>query len=640
MQLSKLTNENLILINEPFNSKDEALRKMVAVLKKEDKISSENEFMKAVLEREGLSATGFENGLAIPHGKSSSVKEAAFVVATTATPLNDWESIDPNNQVDLIFLMAIPEAESGSTHLEVLAALSTRLIDEGYRKQLKMSQNQQELINNLDALKNSYPTLSHEAPLILGITACPAGIAHTYMAAEALERAGKELGYRVKVEKQGANGIEDAFTKEDIEAAESIIIARDVQVRNKERLKGKRVLETSVATPLKKGKELIKTSLKSPLYKGEEGSSTEETNSQEQGIWDIVKQAVLTGISYIVPVIIAGGMLLAFSLFIAQTFDLQELYDTEGTFLNLMRQLGGGLLGTLMVPILGAYIAYSIADKPALTAGFAAGLGSNLLDTGFVGGLIGGIIAGFLVKWMKKRIKTSGVFSGFVTFWVYPVFSTLIIGIIMFLVIGRPLIWFNETLVTGLENLSGTNLLLLGAVLGMMVSFDLGGPVNKAAYAFCIGLLADGNFLPYAAFASVKMVSAFTITAATLMFKQYFDEYERDIGKSTWVLGLAGITEGAIPVMLKDPIRVIGAFLVGSAVTGAMVMSFEIGLQVPGAGIFSLFFLQGDSLIQSILVWLGAPLIGTVISTVILVLLKRQKYHKQKRLSENQEAII
>ncbi|MFB4163216.1 PTS 2-O-a-mannosyl-D-glycerate transporter subunit IIABC [Alteribacillus sp. JSM 102045] len=630
MKLSNITNENLILINESFQTKQEALEKMTSLLKREGKIESEDVFLKALIDREAQSATGFENGLAIPHGKSDTVKEAAFVAATLEKPIEDWESIDPENKVDLIFLLAIPSAESDSTHLEVLAALSTRLTHDAYRQNLLAAKTPTVFMERLDKEKEEEAPvpISKDAPLIVGITACPAGIAHTYMSAEALENAGKELGYRVRVEKQGANGVEDPLTPAEIQEAEAVIVAKDVQVKRTDRLKGKRVVETSVAAPLKQAKGLIQRALEAPAYKGDSSSNEDEQEPENQSTWEEVKQAVLTGISYIVPVIIAGGMLLAFALFIAQTFDMQELYDTEGTFLNLMRELGGGMLGTLMVPILGAYIAYSIADKPGLTPGFAAGLASTLIDTGFVGGLVGGLMAGYLMKWMKANIRTSGVFSGFVSFWVYPVVSTIIIGVLMFLVIGKPLIWFNDSLVGGLESLSGANLLLLGAVIGMMVSFDLGGPVNKAAYAFCIGLMAEGNFLPYAAFASVKMVSAFTVTAATVLFKKYFDEYEQEVGKSTWILGLAGITEGAIPLMLKDPIRVIGSFLIGSAVTGAIVMSYQIGLPVPGAGIFSLFFLEGAGFFEGALIWLGAPILGTIISTALLIALKIQRYKK------------
>ncbi|WNB92651.1 PTS 2-O-a-mannosyl-D-glycerate transporter subunit IIABC [Bacillus sp. NEB1478] len=634
MELSKLTSEELVILQASYKSKTEVITDLVQRLEQQGKITSADHFYKDVMKRESEGVTGMEKGLAIPHGKSSSVKEASFAVAVLENPLDDWESLDPSNRVNLVFLLAIPDGEAGSTHLTILSELSKRLVDDAYRERLVDSASSEEFLQNLDyedKKENTNQKLNNR--LMLAVTACPAGIAHTYMAAEALERAGRDQGIFVRVEKQGANGIEDPFTEEELESAEAVIFANDVQVKNADRFEALPILEASVAAPLKNAEKLIKDALALPKKTDDvkQKSTTKKVNQGKESVGQEIKQAVLTGISYIVPLIIAGGMLLAVSLFIAQAFDLQKQYDTAGTLLNLFRELGGGMLGTLMVPVLAAYISYSIADKPGLAPGFAAGLAASLINTGFVGGLLGGLVAGYLMKWMKNNIKTSGVFSGFVSFWVYPVFGTLIISALMFLVIGKPIVALNDALVGWLEGLSGSNAIILGAVLGIMASFDLGGPVNKAAYAFCIGVMADGNFLPYAAFASVKMVSAFTVTFATVLFKKYFEEYEIEVGKSTWILGLAGITEGAIPFMLKDPVRVIFSFVVGSAVTGAIVAYFGIGLPVPGAGIFSLFFLKGKALLTAMGIWFGAALIGTFISTTILVILKMQRHKKLQK---------
>jgi 2-O-A-mannosyl-D-glycerate-specific PTS system IIC component len=301
------------------------------------------------------------------------------------------------------------------------------------------------------------------------------------------------------------------------------------------------------------------------------------------------------------------------------------VYNAQGSWLWLLRQLGGTLLGQLMVPILAAYMAYSIADKPALGPGFAAGVAANLIGGGFLGGMLGGLLAGYLLKWLKKTVKPTGTFAGFVSFWVYPVVGTLLAGGIMLFVIGKPLAAINLGLIGWLSGLSGANALLLGAIIGAMVSFDLGGPINKAAYTFCIGAMANGNFVPYAAFASVKMVSAFAVTGATLIGKRYFTEGEQEIGKQTWLLGLAGITEGAIPLMLNDPLRVIPSLVAGSAITGAIVAYFNIGLNVPGAGIFSLALLKGPQAIVAAAVWLGAALLGAVISTALLIITRKAR---------------
>ena len=243
--------------------------------------------------------------------------------------------------------------------------------------------------------------------------------------------------------------------------------------------------------------------------------------------------------------------------------------------------------------------------------------------------MLGGILAGYVVKFLKRKFPPKGNFAGFVSFWVYPVMGSLIVGALMLLVIGKPVASINKGLTNWLTNLSGTNAIILGIVIGIMVSFDLGGPVNKAAYAFCIGAMANGNYVPYAAFASVKMVSAFSVTAATNLFKKYYKEYEVKIGRSTWILGLAGITEGAIPFMIEDPLRVIPSLCIGSAVTGAIVMNSNIGLSVPGAGIFSLFVLEGSSLFKAGTIWLGAALIGTVVSTALLIITRKNKLKKK-----------
>ncbi|HLN61037.1 MAG TPA: fructose-specific PTS transporter subunit EIIC, partial [Symbiobacteriaceae bacterium] len=431
-------------------------------------------------------------------------------------------------------------------------------------------------------------------------------------------------------EKQGANGIEDRHTSELLRKADAVIFAVDVAVKEESRYAHLPKVKTSVANPLKNAKALINQALErassTPKRAGAEPVAAATPEQEEEKSYKTeVKDAILTGISHIIPVIIAGGMTLAVAVMISQAFGLQAVYNAQNSWLWLLRQLGGTLLGTLMVPILSAYMAYSIADKPALGPGFAAGVAANLINSGFLGGMLGGLLAGYVLKWMKKNIKPKGTFAGFVSFWVYPVVGTLIVGSIMLFVVGKPLAFINQGLIGWLNGLSGANALLLGAILGAMVSFDLGGPVNKAAYAFCIGAMANGNFVPYAAFASVKMVSAFSVTGATLFGKRYFTEAEQEVGKQTWLLGLAGITEGAIPLMMNDPLRVIPSLVAGSAITGAIVAYFQVGLNVPGAGIFSLAFLKGPQAFVAASVWLGAALLGAVISMALLIATRKAK---------------
>ena len=287
--------------------------------------------------------------------------------------------------------------------------------------------------------------------------------------------------------------------------------------------------------------------------------------------------------------------------------------------------MGGGLLGTLMVPVLAAYMAYSIADKPALAAGFAAGLCANTVNGGFLVGMLGGILAGYTMRYLKKWIPSKGTFAGFISFVVYPVLSCLIVGIVLLLILGKPVAMLNQALVDSLGGLAGSNAAILGAVIGIMVSFDLGGPVNKAAYAFCVAAMAEGVLMPYCAFASVKMVSAFAVTMTTKMKKELFTQEEIEVGNSTWLLGLAGITEGAIPFMMADPIRVIFSLCTGSAVCGAIVALFNIGLDVPGAGIFSIFVLTADNMPLAMFVWFFSAVLGAFISALLLIITRKNK---------------
>lgn len=575
--------------------------------------------------REELSPTGIEAGLAIPHGKSDAVKEATFAVALLDNTIDDWESVDESNKVKLIFLLAIPKAEAGSTHLELLAELMKRISDEKYKTLIEQSKTSKELYNNIENYKEEIIENVEYTKTIVAVTACPAGIAHTYMAAEALVKAGRELGVKVFVEKQGVNGIEDRHTNEQFKNADAAVFAVDVAVKNKERYAHLPMYHTKVAAPIKNAKEIIKNALKqAETHKKGEFKQNENLQEGKENLGEEIKKSILTDISYIIHIIVAGGMVAAFATLIAQGFGLQDVFNAENSWLWMYRKLGGNLLGTLMVPVLAAYRAYSISDKPALGPGFAAGVATNMIN--------GGFLAGYTIKIFKKYIPAKGTLGGFISFWVYPVFGTIIVGTLMFFVVGKPVVALNAGLIAWLGGMVGTNALLLGAILGIMVSFDLGGPINKAAYTFCIGAMANGVIAPYAIFASVKMVSAFGVTFVTSLFKKYFNEDEQEVGKSIWLLGLAGITEGAIPFMVADPLRVIPSLCAGSAVTGAIVAMFGIGLDVPGAGIFSLFVLKGGaSAFVKMGVWFGAAMLGAAISATLLVATRKMKLNKQAK---------
>ncbi|ONI38653.1 PTS 2-O-a-mannosyl-D-glycerate transporter subunit IIABC [Candidatus Epulonipiscium fishelsonii] len=629
MNLSNLTNSNLILLNNDAKTKDEVIKTLVNKLYKNGKLSSEEGFLKAVFDREKLSATGLEGGLAIPHGKSNFVKEASFAVMST-TNIVGWESLDPDNEVKYIFLLAIPEAAAGDTHLELLSELMTRMSDDEYKEKLFASKDVKQFMTNLDneLVDNTGDIVYTKS--IVAVTACPAGIAHTYMAAEALVKAGNNMGIKVYVEKQGANGTEDRHTSENLKNADAAIFAVAVGVKEEDRFKHLAITKVGVAEPLKDAEGIIKKALeKAENHKKGEYVET-ESSEEKESIGSLIKQSVMTGISYMVPLIIAAGMINAMAVMAANLFDLQHLYDHAtgaGSWLNNFRVLGSTLFGTFLIPVLAAYMSYSLADKTGLVSGFAAGIIANMIGGGFLAGMAGGLFAGFTVRALKKYLPAKGAFAGFVSFWCYPVFSTVIVGIGMFFIIGPPVAWINQALLNFLESLGGANAALLGAVLGIMASFDLGGPVNKAAYTFCAGAMAEGILMPYCAFASIKMVSGFAVTLITIIDKQNYTQDQQDVGKTTWILALAGITEGAIPFMMADPLRVIFSLCTGSAVTGILVALFDIGLNVPGAGIFSLFMLTpspGSSYFVAAAVWLGSAIIGAIISTALLYVTKRK----------------
>ncbi|QFT11288.1 PTS 2-O-a-mannosyl-D-glycerate transporter subunit IIABC [Vibrio sp. THAF190c] len=635
MKLTTLTNKSLVNLQTTFSSREEAINALAEQLDQQGKLHDKQQYLDAVFAREAQGPTALGEGLAVPHGKTDAVKEAGFAVATLKQDMK-WKGLDEDEDVNLIFLIAIPNAEAGSTHMHLLTELTTTLVDDDVREAVLKATTAEEIFALLDGenqTEEKQDNLDTNAPTIVCVTACPAGIAHTYMAAEYLEKAGKKLGYNVHVEKQGANGIEDRLTADQLNNAVACVFAAEVAIKELDRFNGIPRVETPVAEPIKHAERILNDAIdESKNGNGADRTVATDDKPKKLPLKTELKQALLSGISYAVPLIVAGGTVLAVAVLIAQIFDLQELYATKDSWLWMYRKLGGGLLGTLMVPVLAAYTAYSLADKPALGPGFAAGIAANLIGSGFLGGVVGGLIAGYVMRWVKENVRLSPAFNGFLTFYLYPVIGTLVAGSLMLFVIGKPVALLNQGLTDWLNGMSGTNALLLGAIIGLFVSFDLGGPVNKAAYAFCLGAMANGVYGPYAIFGSVKMVSAFTVTASTLIAPRLFKDFEIETGKSTWLLGLAGITEGAIPMAIEDPIRVIGSFLLGSVVTGAMIGAAGIGLSTPGAGIFSIFLLHDAGLgaFSAAAIWFGAALIGTIISTITLLVWRGHAVKKGK----------
>lgn len=599
MNLTTLTDPRAVCVQAQFTSRDEAIRQLATRLVALGKIANADTFLADVFHRESLGPTALGEGLAVPHGKSVAVNEAAFAVATLREPLA-WEGVDGPEEVELIFLLAIPPAQAGSTHIQVLTELTSRLADDELRARVMTATSAEAVLAALETAPDTQETaVAENAPTIVCVTACPAGIAHTYMAAEYLEKAGRKLGVNVVVEKQGANGIEGRITAQQLQEAKACIFAAEVAIKERERFQGMPAISVPVAEPLRHAEALIERAL--ALQPVSDARPAHVDTDAKKCVKTELKQALLSGISFAVPLIVAGGTVLAVSVLLAQILGLQHLFDQENSWLWMYRKLGGGMLGILMVPVLAAYTAYSLADKPALTPGFAAGLAANMIGSGFLGAIVGGLIAGYLMRWVKNHIRLSSRYNGFLTFYLYPVIGVLGAGSLMLFVIGEPVAWINNALTAWLNGLSGANALLLGA-------------------------MANGVYGPYAIFASVKMVSAFTVTASTMLAPNLFKQFEIETGKSTWLLGLAGITEGAIPMAIEDPLRVIGSFVLGSMATGAIVGAMGIGLSTPGAGIFSLFLLHDAGLggVMAAVGWFGAALAGAAISTLILLLWRRQ----------------
>ncbi len=616
--VSNMLREDNIILYSSAKSKTEIFSTLAEHLFNKNIIISKEDYIRDLQKRESEGPTALGDLLAIPHCKSQAVKETTLVVLVLEKPISNWAQEDPSEKVQLIFTI-VATKDANDVHIDILQELGSKLSSSSMIENLLKSSSPKQFLDIFTSTKqeNTPENISSTDDIILAVTACPSGMAHTYMAAEKLKQAAQEMGISLFVETQGAGGIDSEITNSTLQNAKSVIFATEVTIKNEERFSHLPIINVGVTEAIKRPKQLLERA----LAQQSTGKDFVPNETGEISKKDEVKRALMTGISYAVPVIVGGSMTLAIAVLIAQAFGLQELYGQEGSWLWLYRKYGGNILGQLMVPMIAGYISFALSDKPGLAPGMAAGVAANMVGAGFLGGMLGGFIAGYIMRLIKK-IRVSNSLNGFLTFWLYPVLGIFSVGTVMLFVVGPPVSALNTGLTNWLNDLSGSNAILLGAMIGGFVSFDLGGPVNKAAYAFCLGALANGNYVPYATFASVKMVSAFASTFATMWKPQLFKDFEIESGKSTWILGLAGITEGAIPIMLEDPIRVITSFVIGSMVTGAIVAYFAIGLQVPGAGIFSLFLLEPNTLLETVIassIWFFSAVLGALISTVILV---------------------
>ncbi|GER85350.1 PTS fructose transporter subunit IIBC [Thermogemmatispora aurantia] len=497
---------------------------------------------------------------------------------------------------------------------------------------------------------------------IVAITSCPTGIAHTFMAAEGLQRGAEALGHTIKVETQGSVGAQNTLTPEEIAAADVVIIAADTKV-DLRRFSAKTVYETSTSAAIKDGQTVIREALaRAAATAGQVSASASGAaraeSGESSGYLARVQQAkaaqaqarrgpykhLLTGVSYMIPFVVAGGILIALAFAIAgyriAFYDTSNLTTlTTGFSANPLQSVGAALfvIGAkagflLFVPILSGFIAYSIADRPGIAPGMIGGVLASLTGSGFLGGIIAGFLAGYLVYWMNRSIRLPSNLAGLMPVLILPLFGSLIVGLLMLYVVGTPVALLNQALVNGLKDLQGANAAVLGLIIGLMMAFDMGGPVNKAAYAFSTGLLLDAHnpvYLPMAAAMAAGMTPPLGLALATLLFKNRFTPDEREAGKAAWVLGLSFITEGAIPFAANDPFRVIPSIMVGSAVTGALSAFFGCQLHVPHGGIWVMFL---PGVVGNLPQYLLSIVVGTLVTTGMLFVLKRPITVEQERL--------
>ena len=654
MKITDLLKPQSILLNADPVSKADAIYTLGDLMDKSGNLSDKAEYLKAVFAREESGSTGLGDGIATPHAKSTGVKEAGLAAMVVPNGV-DFDALD-GQPSRLFFMIAAPEG-AADTHVEVLSKLATMVIDPDFKNALIQAATVDrflELITakeegNFDpsvegyiktedekapsitdaieakateAIEKVVPKVSVDNPHyeVLAVTGCPTGIAHTYMAAESLERKAKEMGISLKVEKNGASGIKDALTAEEIEHAKCIIVASDRQVEMA-RFDGKPMIQTKVANGINKAEELLREAMSgtAPVYhasQADKDSANSAIDASDSFGRQIYKH-LMNGVSHMLPFVIGGGILIALA-FLFDTFDPANAKNFgSGTPLSaFLMKIGGASFG-FMLPVLAGYIAMSIADRPGLVAGFVGGLLANQGGSGFLGALIAGFAAGYLVLLVKKLVSgLPQALEGTKPVLFYPVLGVLFIGIAITFIINPPVSALNEWLMNSLQTMGTTSRVLLGLVFGAMMSVDMGGPVNKAAYVIGTGALATGEYGIMAAVMAGGMVPPLAIALCTTFFPSRFTEAERKSGITNYIMGLSFITEGAIPFAAADPIRVLPSCIIGAGTAGALSMFFECTLRAPHGGIFVV------PTIGNPLLYLASIAIGSVVACIILAIVK------------------
>lgn len=618
MRITELLTLDTILLSIDGKEKIDAINQLVDTLDKAGKLSDKNEYKAAILKREEQSTTGIGDGIAIPHAKTNAVKTPAIAFGKSNAGVN-YESLD-GQPSHLFFMIAAPDG-ANNTHLEALSRLSTILMKEEVRKKLMGASSKQDVLSIIDSYdkeeKEEVQNIADKKNFIVAVTACPTGIAHTYMAADSLKAKAAELGVDIKVETRGSGGAKNVLTQEEIAKATAVIVAADTKVET-DRFKGKHVIETPVADGIRKPQELIERALKqdAPIYQGGTSSSASD-NEGTKGKLGIYKH-LMNGVSNMLPFVVGGGILIAICfMFGYNSFNPDD--PSYNKFAADLMTIGGGNAFALLVPVLAGFIAMSIADRPGFAPGMVGGMMAASSGAGFLGGLIAGFLAGYVVIGLKKVLTgLPQALEGIKTILLYPLLSIFITGMTMLYVVNGPVSAMNTGLTNWLSGLGTANAVLLGIIVGGMMAVDMGGPINKSAYVFGTGLIANGVYEPMAAIMAGGMVPPLAIALATVLFKNRFTKPERDAGPTNFIMGLSFITEGAIPFAAADPIRVIPSLVIGSATAGALSMVFNIGLRAPHGGLFVIPLVDG-----SWVMYLVSILIGAVISAILLGVLKK-----------------
>ncbi|KLI46605.1 PTS fructose transporter subunit IIA [Brachyspira hyodysenteriae] len=604
-------------------TKMEIIDEMVDILYNNGKLNDREKYKQEILKRESQSSTGMEEGIAIPHGKTNAVKTPTVAIGISKQGV-DYESLD-GKPSHLFFMIAAPE-NSNDSHIELLSKITTMLLEDDIREALLNVKSKEEVLDiliknaekdNENSSLNQESSSSNNSYQVLAVTACPTGIAHTYMAADALLKKGKELGITIKVETNGSSGVKNELTKDEIKNAKGIIVAADKNVAM-ERFAGKNVDIVGVKEAIKDPERLINNAVNqtAPIYHSNEDNSQASNKFAKKPKTGVYKH-LMSGVSNMLPFVVGGGILIAFSFMFG--INASNPNDPSyNAFAKLLNDIGGGNAFFLMVPVMAAFIGMSIADRPGFAPAMVGGLISLNSGGGFLGGLIGGFLGGYITLLFKKIFsKLPESLEGIKPVLLYPLFGIFFTGAIMYLFIVDPIAAINSGLSDFLKNLGTGNLIFLGALLGAMMSTDMGGPINKAAFTFGIAMIASGQYAPHAAVMAGGMVPPLGIALATTIFKNKFTADERDAGKTCYVMGLSFITEGAIPFAASDPIRVIPSCIIGAAISGALTMAFHIELRAPHGGIFVL------PIVNNPIMYLLAIVIGSVITAVLLGFIKK-----------------